>query len=359
MKNVVENIIHKIKKDFFDSGIIKNKDILIIGLSGGMDSMCLLDVFFKLIKDYDIKLIAFHINHGIRGDEAGKDQNFVEKYCKNFSIQFEKVKVDAISYSKEHNISIEESARILRYKEFEKLWKKETLLNIEQNVYVLVAHHMLDQVETIIHNMARGTGLKGLSGMKKVGEYILRPFLDIAKDDIEEYVNYLHIPYVNDSTNNDTNYTRNYIRKVLIGDLIKVNTEAVKHISDLSYTIKEIDEYLELLSKHVLEKMMRKDFELDRKNKKCICIDVKLFNNTSHIIKIEIVKEVIKRLVLTLKDLTRKNIEDVILLSSKEKGGHLDLPYNITVDKKKSNLLFILNNENLSMKKKVNKGKKI
>ena len=165
---------------------LKKDDIVVVALSGGMDSMCLFDVTYKLSNDYGFKMMALHVHHGIRGKDADRDLEFVENYCKSFDVPFIKCKVKAKTYAKENGLTIEEAARILRYKEIDNVWKKVLSKNPDSCVYILLAHHMRDQVETIIHNILRGTGVKGLSGMNDMRDYIIRPMLNVSKDDIEK-----------------------------------------------------------------------------------------------------------------------------------------------------------------------------
>ena len=227
-------ILESIVKDFFDTYIIKDNDLLIISLSGGMDSMCLVDAFYKLQSEVNYKLTACHVHHGIRGSEADRDLEFVKKYCKSMKIDLKTKKVDAVKYSGDNKISLEEAARKLRYEVLNNYWREETLIDNKRNVYILVAHHMRDQAETVIHNQIRGTGIKGLTGMSKINSHILRPLINIEKTEIEKYVKCYDIPYVNDATNDDLKYTRNFIRNEIIGKFEKINSKAISHIVDLA-----------------------------------------------------------------------------------------------------------------------------
>ena len=338
-----EKILESIALDLFDTNIIKDGDILVVALSGGMDSMCLFDAFYKLQSEVDYRMMALHVHHGIRGKEADRDLAFVKDYCKSFNVELISEKVDAVSFSDKNNLTLEEGARKLRYDVFEKVWKKLSVENENNDVYILVAHHEKDQVETIIHNIVRGTGLKGLSGMRKRAGYILRPLLDIKKEEIEKYVDDYDVPYVDDSTNEDINYTRNYIRKEVINKLEKINAKASEHIIELSKMSSEANDYLEKVSKKAYSAVLIKS------NEKSIYIDLKKFRSKDRIIKIGIIREAFNNLINTLKDITKINIDDIIILSEKEKGGHLDLPYNITVDKKQNNLILTKNDKNVSM----------
>lgn len=347
--NCEKKFLGTIVKNLFDTKIIKDGDTLVVALSGGQDSMCLFDAFYKLQSECSYKLMALHVNHGIRGKEADRDEQFVRDYCKSFDIDLIVERVDAVSLSKKKNLTLEEAARNLRYDVFEKTWKNLSVKNNENDVYILVAHHEKDQVETIIHNIVRGTGIKGLTGMKKKSGYILRPLLDFKKEDIEKYIDYYDIPYVEDSTNEDIYYTRNYIRKEIIARLDKINNKASTHIIELSKMANDINEYIENESKKAFD-----DLTIDSSEKKVV-INLKKIRLKDRIIKIGIIRETLNYLISTLKDITKINIDDIIKMTDKEKGGHLDLPYNITVDKKQQELIFKKNDKNISMSRRKNK----
>lgn len=344
-----QKFLKKIINDLFDTKIIKNNDTLVVALSGGEDSMCLFDAFYKLQSESNYKLMALHVNHGIRGKEAERDELFVRKYCESFDIELIVERVDAVSLSKKKNLALEEAARNLRYDAFEKVWKKLSIENSGNDVYILVAHHEKDQVETILHNIVRGTGIKGLTGMKKKSGYIIRPLLDFKKEDIENYIKYYDIPYVKDSTNDDINYTRNYIRKEIIDKLEKINKKASEHIIELSKMSYDINDHLENESKKAFKDLV------EDKNDKKVVINLKKFRLRDRIIKIGVIREILSYLISTLKDITKINMDDIIDMTEKEKGGHLDLPYNITVDKKQNELIFTLNEKNISMSRRKKK----
>ena len=335
-----DKIKESIVNEFFETGIIKKNHSLIVGLSGGMDSMCLIDIFLKLKSELNYNLYALHVHHGIRGIEADRDQKFVTKYCKDVGIKLFIKKVDAVSFSKSNGLSLEEAARILRYKEFSEIHRS------IKNSYILVAHHEKDLVETIIHNMARGTGIKGLIGIKSVQDYILRPLLYISKDDITKYVKDNSVPYVDDSTNFDKSITRNYIREEIVDKLPNINDKSYKHIIELSRQVKEVNDYLEAVYDYTFEYVMKS------KTKDCIIIDNTKFCAVNGLIKAGVIRTVFYSLIESLKDIGSVYVNDIITMSLKEKGGHLDLPYNITLDKKKSELIFKKNILNISMSRR-------
>ena len=335
-----DKIKELIINEFFDNQIVKKNDNLVIALSGGMDSMCLMDIFLKLHSEFRFNLSAVHVHHGIRGIEADRDQKFVTKYCKDVGVRLFVKNVDAVAFSKDNGLSLEEAARVLRYNVFSEIHN-----NLKPS-YILVAHHEKDLIETIIHNIVRGTGIKGIIGIKNVQDYILRPLLYISKDEIIQYVKDNLVPYVDDSTNFDISITRNYIRKEIVDKLTNINDKAYKHIIELSRQANEISDYLDAVYDYTYKHIIKEQ------NNNYIIIDNDKFNSLSNLIKSGVIRKVLYNLIKSLKDIGSVHINDVISLSLKDKGGHLDLPYNITLDKKKSELIFKKNNLNISMSRR-------
>lgn len=344
-----EIILESIVRDFFDTGIIKDDDTLLVALSGGMDSMCLIDAFYKLKSELNYNLMAIHVHHGIRGKEADRDSSFVKDYCKSMDIKLITEKVNAVKFSKDEGLTLEEAARKLRYEAFEKNWKKLSSKSGKNDTYILVAQHERDQVETVIHNMIRGTGIKGIAGMKKQNGNILRPLLDIKKSEIEKYVAKYDVPYVIDSTNDDEKYTRNFIRKQIIDKFELINKSASTHVAVLAKNADEVSEYIEAQSSKAYKNVVLKE------TKNTIVLNLTKFRLCENIIKAGIIREVFEHLVSTLKDITKININDIIELSKKVQGGHLDLPYNLTLDKKQKELIFNKNKKNISMSRRKKK----
>lgn len=338
------DIISYLKKEYIDTNVITNNDLILLAVSGGKDSMCLLWSFIelnKLLNGLNIKTI--HINHSIRDEESDRDEKFVKEYCKNNNIDFISKKIDCIKYSKENKLSLEESARILRYKAI-----NDTISEISHQynkTFIVLAHHKKDQVETIIHNILRGSGISGLVGMKRIQNNIIRPFIDIDKQIIDDIVETNKIPFVIDSTNNDDTYTRNYIRNNILDEFNKINTKYQNHIIDLSKDIREIDEYLFNIAEEKFD-------DIVKNNDNEIIIDCKMFKNNNHIVQIYIIKLLFEKTKIPKKDFTRVHIEDIIDIIIGNNNRHLDLPYKLTIDKNNNLALIKFNETYISMDNK-------
>ena len=178
----------------------------IVALSGGADSVCLL---LKTLEKGDA-VEALHCNFHLRGDESDRDENFCRNLCKKYNVPLHVKHFDTNAYAKEHKVSIEMAARELRYAWFEEMRQK---LNAEE---ILVAHHQDDNIETMLMNLMRGTGITGLTGMKHRNGYIVRPLLDMPRQEILDYLALKKQDYITDSTNLETDAIRNKIRLQLL-----------------------------------------------------------------------------------------------------------------------------------------------
>ena len=331
--------INKIK-DYINKNFDFNKDTkILVGFSGGRDSVCLLHVLNELSKEKKFYIKALHVNHNLRDEEAKRDEKFAENFCASRNIDFVVYDVDVKSIAKDNKLSLEEAARICRYD----ILKKEASDN---NMQIAIAQHKNDRVETVINNILRGTGIKGLVGIKEERLDVIRPLVSFTRDEIDEYIKENNLDYVEDSTNSDINITRNYIRNVIFNDFSKVNTNFIEHIYNLSKEAEEIDKYIVELSNFCYNNVL-----IDE-NGESIVIDNKKFITLSHFVKIEIIKNIFEKLVSTKKDIGSVHLESVINISNMQKGAHVDLPYNITMDKKQNKLVFTKNNINISMSKK-------
>ncbi len=224
-------MLNKVRKYIADNKLVDDFEKIIVGLSGGADSMALISVLLKL--GYDC--IAAHCNFHLRGDESDADALFVKEWCELNSIELRMIDFDTISYASNNKISIEMAARDLRYNWFENL-RKENNAN-----YIAVAHHQNDSVETFIINMIRGTGISGLLGISPKNGYVVRPLLGVNRFEIEEYLDYNGISYRTDSTNLQDIYTRNYIRLNILPSLQKLNPSIVDAIYKTTINLAEVE----------------------------------------------------------------------------------------------------------------------
>lgn len=242
--------ISKVKKYIQDNMLLTNKARVIIGVSGGADSMALLDILHHL----GYECIVAHCNFHLRGQESYRDEYFVEKIATKYKFEYVSANFDTKKYIEEESISLEMAARELRYAWFEKIRKEYKAEKIA------VAHHQDDSVETVLINLIRGTGIRGLSGIPPINGKVIRPLLCIFRNDILQYLNVRHIGFVEDSTNKEDIYTRNKIRLNVIPLLKTINPSVVQAIQKTSENLY----HTEKIFNAYVEKAKRKVFSNNR-----------------------------------------------------------------------------------------------
>ena len=210
---MADSFSNKIKEFINRNNLLADEATVVLGVSGGADSTALLIVLQKL--GYSIH--AVHCNFHLRGAESDRDEKFVADLCKKFGVEFEVCHYDTAQYATNHGISIEMAARELRYADFERI------MNERHADAVCIAHHRDDSVETVLLNLIRGTGLKGLTGIKPRNGNIIRPLLCVSRLEIEDWLQEIGQTYITDSTNLETDYTRNKIRLELLPMMRNIN----------------------------------------------------------------------------------------------------------------------------------------
>ncbi len=228
MSNAVADII---KNTIIANSMLIANDKIIVGVSGGADSMCLLHFLLSIKQEYNLELIVAHINHNLRGEEALRDQNMVENYCKKMNVPCKVHNADINTISFETGEGCEECGRRVRYEFFNQL--------CGNNGKIATAHTLSDTCETTLFNIARGTGLKGLCGIPKVRGNIIRPIIDITRQQVEEYCRENNIEYVTDSTNSENEYSRNKIRNIVIPVLKDINPSFENSVTRLTQIVSQ------------------------------------------------------------------------------------------------------------------------
>ena len=206
---------------------------VLVGLSGGADSVCLLHI----LTDLGYEVVAAHCNFHLRGEESNGDERFVRNLCESLGVRLYVQSFDTTTYARQHGISIEMAARDLRYAWFEKLRQA---VNAEA---IAVAHHRNDQAETLLMNLLRGTGVRGLGGMRPKNGHVIRPLLCVSRHEIEAYMTVHDYPYVTDSTNADTRIRRNALR----AELADRTDAEIHHLCHTAELLQHYDALLQAL----------------------------------------------------------------------------------------------------------------
>jgi tRNA(Ile)-lysidine synthase len=306
--NICVKIINEVEKNILQNALILNCDKIVVAVSGGPDSMCLLDILDKLNskfeKEYDIKysLVVAHVNHMIR-EESEYEKIYVENICKSKDIPFYYLKKDVKTLSKELKMSEEACGRRVRYDFFEEVRNKENANKIA------VAHNEDDNVETIILNIIRGSGLKGLTGMNYQVNNLIRPLLSIEKKDILEYNNIIKLNPCFDKTNNETVYLRNKIRNKLIPELKdEYNSNINKNIIRMKKILEEEEDFLEKYTEGVVNS------SINFKNQESIEFDFSKILLEHNAIKTRAIRKIIELLISNLDGIENVHIMDILEL---------------------------------------------
>jgi tRNA(Ile)-lysidine synthase len=207
-------LVSKVRETIKKYSMLSGGDSVLIGLSGGPDSVCLAVILDKLKEDFNLSLSAVYIDHGLRPDAAGREADFCREFCDNHRMDFYTRSADVENYAQEKGMNIQESARILRYHIYEEVAEE------IDRARIALGHNADDQAETVLMRLIRGSGRKGLSGIPPVRGNIIRPLIEIERSDIEVFLKqYLSQPYMVDSSNVKEDYLRNWIRHTLITEI--------------------------------------------------------------------------------------------------------------------------------------------
>lgn len=306
-----------------DLSLIKKGQTVTVALSGGLDSVCLLHMLTTHSKECGFSVNATHVNHNIRKGACDNDQTFCENLCKSLGVTLKVFSVDAISYSKQNHLSLEQGARALRYDCFN------TLIAEGFCDLVATAHHQEDNFETVLLHLFRGAGLKGISGIKARYNSVIRPILSFSKQQLVDYANKNSLSFVTDESNFDQTYTRNYIRHSVTPTITKHFPEAVKSVNRSATVFAEEDAFLDELA----------TAQLTKKGER-------IYLSTS------CAKPLLRRAVIialgmlgVTKDYEMANVQSVLNLLETQSGKVATLPKNVVAVKEYDNLVFFINSD--------------
>ena len=328
MRDKVLNTINKYN-------LINDGDRIVLGVSGGPDSIAMLNILKDIRNDKNLHMnfdiIVAHVNHMIR-EEAIDDQRFVENFCKKIGVSFYAKSIDVQKIANNKKIGTEEAGRNARYEFFDEILEKKNANKIA------IAHNKNDKIETIIMNMLRGSGIAGLKGIEPIknNKYI-RPLIECERFEIEEYCAKNGIEPRIDRTNFENVYTRNKVRNIVIPFIKQeFNPNIIQTMDRLSDLVKEEDEYLEKLVE------TKYNDYVEQEDKWQIIMNLKDFNKEEKVIKSRLLLYTISRLLGTTKGIEKIHIEDIIKLCEKNIGNKYLTPNkNIKVLVKNQKIYFI------------------
>ena len=303
-------MLDKVKRTIKKHNMISNGDSIVVGFSGGPDSLCLLHILLKLREEYNLSICAAHINHLIRGEEAKRDEDFARKFCETNNIKFFLKREDVNSLAKKMKMSSEEAGRKVRYEFFNEVSSK-----VSGNKIAL-AHNLNDNGETIIMRILRGTSLSGLSGIAPKRDTIIRPLIDCSRKEIENYCTENNLNPVIDSTNLEEVYTRNKIRLNIIPYIENnFNKNILKNLHYNSNIVRDEENLINFYSeKEVLNITVENGYNIER------------FNNLHIAMKRRVLRNIIKEKIGNLNGIEYKHIESIInFLKSPKSGKKIDI----------------------------------
>lgn len=332
-----DTILNIVKNTISQNQLIASGDKVLVALSGGADSVSLLDIMCKLKNELNITVGAAHLNHMIRGDEANRDEAYAAELCTRLSVPFYAERVDVPAIAKADGISEETAGRNVRYAFFERLCKKHGY------TIIATAHNRNDRAETVLMRIIRGTGIDGLSSIKyKRDGKIVRPILDLSRDSIEEYCSNNNLSYCTDSTNAVNDYTRNKVRNELI-PMIRDNfnpkiIDSLCNLADNSAEDAEfINGYAERLYKRINSPMP---------HRKPTLLDIKSLDMVGDSIQNRLIQIACREVMGNEYKLERVHLEIIKNLLTKETGASAKLPMGLIVNVKYGWLEFVTEEEN-------------
>ena len=314
-------IYERVKSFCDDNALIEKNDGIVAGISGGADSVFLFLYLLQVQKEYNLRLCFVHVNHGIRGSEADRDERFVEELCEQNGVMYKVFYKDIPKMAQEMSMTEEEAGRVYRFEDV----RKELGYN-----KIAVAHHQDDQAETVLFQLLRGSGFRGLGGMRAKNTDVIRPLLAVKKQEIVETLEKKGQSYCMDSTNNEDEYARNQIRNHLIPYLREnLQKETVSHIAKTASYMQDVTEFIDLQTDMVWESVI----ECKEGRPKEIKAYLSEMKKLHVVLQREIFMRMIEYMSGRRKDITARHIDALTRLIISQTGRKINLPYDIVAAK--------------------------
>ena len=313
--------INKIKAFCRQKELFAGKDRVVIGLSGGADSVCLFLLLTELAKEWELTLIPVHVNHNLRGAEALRDQRFCEELCRKYNLELKVASIPVTELAKEQGCSLEEAGRKARYDTFHTV--RETLCADK----IAVAHHKDDQAETVLFQLFRGSRLKGIAGMEAKNGVVVRPLLCVTRKEIELFLKEKEQDFCIDSTNLEEEYTRNKIRHRILPEAQKICDRTVEHIAETAEYAGQVEKLLERLTEELFSVCATVD------GKDGISLKIEPLLHAERILAERVVYRALCLAYGRKKDITAGFVADCMELTEKQTGKYRMLPGGMVVRK--------------------------
>lgn len=307
---MLERVIQNIEK----YNMLTYGDHIIIGVSGGADSISLVHILHLLSSKYNLMLTAVHVNHCLRGEDADNDERYVVSFCESLNIPIKIFSCDITKEAEKTGLTLEEAGRKIRYRAFYDTLKEKSANKIA------VAHNMNDNAETVLMRLCRGTGIKGLGGISPTRDNIIRPLINVSRDEIENYCNSHALKYCTDYTNNIDIYTRNKIRLHLLPWLREnLNNNIVSTLYKTSELLREEDIFMDNMAKRELEKCETSPSH----------INIEALKKYDPVLRRRIIRLAYIRYSKDLHDISYDHVQSVLSLLDKPTGKSVNLPHGL------------------------------
>ena len=323
-------MIQKVLDHIEEYHMLEKGDHVLVGVSGGADSVCLLLVLRELREKYRLKVSAVHVEHGIRGEDSLRDAAFVQELCGRLDVDCVVRHCDVPAFSREKGMSLEEGARVLRYGCFAEVQRQ---LSADK---VAVAHNQNDCGETLLFQLIRGSGLRGMCGIDPVRGNIIRPLLCVSREEIEAFLRGRGQAFCTDATNLETVYSRNKIRHQVMPVLREMNDGAVEHLYRSTRYAAEAAELVDALAREARERCVEeRQPEKMQPGKRCaesVQIKESLLNEQP-LIRKTLVLDLLGEQAGGRKDISQVHVLKVLELFKKQVGRKISLPYGLQAER--------------------------
>lgn len=334
-------MLDKIRATIKKFNMLSYGDSVIIGVSGGADSVCLTDVLNSLREEYSIDITLVHINHNIRGEEAQRDEDYVMELGESYGNKVKVFSYPVEDMARNEGLTVEEMGRQLRYQAFYEV--------AGNRGKIAVAHNLNDNCETMIMRFFRGTGIKGLGGISAARDRIIRPLINISREEIEDYCNNRGLKYCTDSTNSVDEYTRNKIRLNVIPLIQReFNENIVATMSRTAELMADEDSFMEEVAKKAY-----KDCEIEPKR-----IDIERLLSYDKVIRRRIIRLGFVDYSVDLHDISYEHVENVLSLCDKESGKIIELPNGLRAIREHNTIFFYKTGEKKDFQYNIKIGEK-
>ena len=323
-----EHFIEKTARYCDENGILRRGDRVVAALSGGPDSICLLRVLCALKAERKLEITAVHVHHGLRSS-ADDDESFVRDICAEWNVPLRVYHYDVTREAAMRGMSLEEAGRAVRYEALEDVRSKTA------SRVIAVGHHMDDQAETILWNLIRGSGVRGLSGMAPERDNIVRPLLCVRRQEIEAFLSREGIPFCTDETNSENDYTRNKIRNVLIPKLeAEYNAQVRTHIVQAGDAVRKMADYFEKAGREAFLRCVTVSREQVAAGEEIqLTVLENAYGKEDDAIQEYILHLAIEKAAGSRKDIGHRHIEAVKELFGLQTGKRIDLPYGLLAER--------------------------